>query len=156
MDNGTGRFDWVEIAIGLVLILVAGVVWSDASRLAPGSVYGVGPSAAPRLVAAGLAILGAATLFQALRSKPTPIERADWTAVLVMLAALIAMIILIAWGGGFITASTILFAATSWAFGRRAIMADVGIGLVLAVVIYLLFTKVLTLGLPQGPLERLI
>jgi putative tricarboxylic transport membrane protein len=156
MDKGAGRFDWVEIAIGLALILVGGVVWFDASRLAPGSIYGVGPSAAPKLVAAGLFVLGAATLIQALRTAPRAIERADWSAVLVMLAGLLVLIVLIAGGGGFIIASTILFAATSWAFGRRTIIVDAGIGFVLAVVIYLLFTKLLTLGLPQGPLERLI
>ena len=51
---------------------------------------------------------------------------------------------------------TVLFAATARAFGRRALATDVAIGFVTGVVIYLVFTKLLTLGLPQGPLERLI
>jgi putative tricarboxylic transport membrane protein len=51
---------------------------------------------------------------------------------------------------------TILFAATATAFGRRAIAADLIIGFVIAVVIYLAFSKLLTLGLPEGPLERLL
>jgi putative tricarboxylic transport membrane protein len=66
------------------------------------------------------------------------------------------LIALVAWGGGFIAATTVLFAATSWAFGRRAVVTDVLLGAVLATCIYLVFTKLLTLGLPQGPLERLL
>ena len=34
--------------------------------------------------------------------------------------------------------------------------AEVAIGLAIGVTLYLLFTKVLTLSLPQGPLERLL
>ena len=67
-----------------------------------------------------------------------------------------ALIAIIGLGGGFILATSVLFAATSAAFGRRAILVDLAIGLVLAVVIYLLFDKLLTLSLPAGPLERLL
>jgi putative tricarboxylic transport membrane protein len=69
------------------------------------------------------------------------------------LAALIAIIGL---GGGFIPATAVLFAATATAFGRRAIHIDLAIGLVLAIVVFLLFDKLLTLSLPAGPLERLL
>ena len=55
--------------------------------------------------------------------------------------------------GGSTTA--ILFAATATAFGRRAIHIDLGIGLVLAVLVFLMFDKLLTLSLPAGPIERL-
>ena len=59
-------------------------------------------------------------------------------------------------GGGFIPATTILFVATAAAFGRRAILADLAIGFVLAVVVFLIFDKLLTLSLPAGPIERLL
>jgi putative tricarboxylic transport membrane protein len=59
-------------------------------------------------------------------------------------------------GGGFIPGITILFAATAAAFGRRAFVIDLGIGFVLAIVVYVLFVKLLTLSLPVGPLERLL
>jgi putative tricarboxylic transport membrane protein len=64
--------------------------------------------------------------------------------------------VLIRIGGGFMLGTAILFATTSAAFGRRAFIKDFIIGLVLAVVIYILFSKLLTLTLPAGPLERLI
>src|SRR5919109_1542456 len=149
-------FDGADFVLGLALIAMAVVIWIDASSLAPGSMYGVGPSAAPKIVASGLAGLGFATLLASFRRTPAPTESADWTAVVVMLAGFAALIALVAWGGGFIAATTVLFAATSWAFGRRAVVTDVLLGAVLATCIYLVFTKLLTLGLPQGPLERLL
>jgi putative tricarboxylic transport membrane protein len=150
------RFDVAEFVVGLALMAIAAVLWIDASYLVAGSLYGVGPSAAPMIVAFGLAALGLATLLTALRCTTSETDSADWSAILVMLAGLAALIALIAWGGGFIVASSILFAATSWAFGRRAVLADALLGFLLATVIYLIFTKLLTLGLPQGPFERLI
>ena len=59
-------------------------------------------------------------------------------------------------GGGFILACTALFAGTAWAFGRRAPAADIAIGFVLALLIYAVFTRALTLSLPEGPLEALV
>ena len=50
---------------------------------------------------------------------------------------------------------TILFAATATAFGRRAILTDLAIGFVLGTGAYLMFSKLLSLSLPMGPLERL-
>jgi putative tricarboxylic transport membrane protein len=156
MEKRAKRFDVAEFVVGLALIAVAIVLWIDASFLAAGSAYGIGPSAAPKIVAIGLAVLGLGTLLVTLRGSPAEPERGDWSAILVMLAGFAALIALIAGGGGFIAASTILFAATSWAFGRRALVTDVALGFLLATCIYLVFTKLLTLGLPQGPLERLI
>jgi putative tricarboxylic transport membrane protein len=156
MEKQGKRFDVAEFVLGLALIAIAVVLWIDASLLSLGSPYGVGPSAAPKIVACGLAVLGLATLLVTLRGTPADTENADWTAVLVMLAGFAALIGVIARGGGFIAASTILFAATSWAFGRRALVTDVALGFVLATCLYLVFTKLLTLGLPQGPLERLL
>ena len=77
-------------------------------------------------------------------------------AIVLILGGLAALIAIIGFGGGFILATTILFAMTAAAFGRRAFLADLAIGFVLAVVIYLMFDKLLTLSLPAGPLERLL
>ena len=56
-------------AIGIVLVLVAAVVWVDAQRLPPPPTVGVGPSAAMRLVAIVVAVLGAAHLVAAWRAR---------------------------------------------------------------------------------------
>jgi putative tricarboxylic transport membrane protein len=44
---------------------------------------------------------------------------------------------------------------TAAAFGRRAFFIDLAIGFVLGLAVYLVFTKLLALSLPAGPLERL-
>ncbi|WP_376771046.1 tripartite tricarboxylate transporter TctB family protein [Microvirga soli] len=66
-----------------------------------------------------------------------------------------ALLLCIAFGAGFILATTTLFAVTSRSFGRRALLVDATIGFVLGVAIHLLFSKLLTLSLPAGPLEHL-
>ncbi|MGH8429638.1 MAG: tripartite tricarboxylate transporter TctB family protein, partial [Solimonas sp.] len=83
-------------------------------------------------------------------------DRIDPRAIALIVGGLAALIATIGLGGGFIAATTILFAVTSAAFGRRAIHIDLAIGLVLALSIYLLFDKLLALSLPAGPLERLL
>jgi putative tricarboxylic transport membrane protein len=76
--------------------------------------------------------------------------------VWLILGGLALLIAIIGLGGGFIPATTVLFVATSAAFGRRAIVADLGIALVMTTLIYLVFARLLTLSLPAGPLERLL
>ena len=156
-----GRLDIAELVIGLLLMVAAAVILFDAQRLPPGSIYGVGPSAVPTLVAAGMIVLGLMTVMAAWRRSPVGEGEAeeggtDVAAVVVILASLAALIALMTLGGGFILACTVLFAGTAWAFGRRAPLADIAIGFVLALVIYAVFTKALTLALPDGPMERLV
>ncbi len=154
-----GRIQFYELGIGLVLLALAAVIFNDARGLAPGSIYGVGPGVAPIMVAGGLALLGLATIFAAWRPRPgadADEGGIDAAAVVVIVAALAALIALMSLGGGFILACTALFAGTAWAFGRRAPVADVVIGIVLALLVYAVFTRALTLALPEGPLEKLV
>jgi putative tricarboxylic transport membrane protein len=150
------RIDTAGIVIAAALALLAVVLVVDALRIQANVVYGMGPQAVPILIAIGLGILAAGNLVNALRGGDVEPEAMDFRPVLLILAGLAMMITLIGIGGGFIPAMTVLFAATATAFGRRAIVADIIIGFVIAVVIYLAFSKLLTLGLPQGPLERLL
>lgn len=154
-----GRIDVSELAIGVALLALAAVIFYDAQRLAPGSIYGVGPSVAPLMIAGGLVLLGLATVLAAWRPRADTEAEAggiDRAAVVVIVAALAAMIALMTLGGGFVLACTVLFAGTAWAFGRRAPAADVAIGLALALVVYAVFTRALTLALPEGPLEKYV
>ena len=73
-----------------------------------------------------------------------------------ILAGLALLIAIIGLGGGFILATSALFVTTSAALGRRAILADSAIALVMTTLIYLAFDRLLTLSLPAGPLERLL
>lgn len=153
---GRRRPDPAGLAAAALLLVLAGVIGWDVSSLTLSSTYGLGPRAMPALIAGGLALLAVGNAAEAFRSGPVERESVDVKAILLILGGLAALVALIAVGGGFVPAVAILFAATAAAFGRRALLADLAIGFVLAVGIYLLFARLLTLSLPVGPLERLI
>lgn len=152
----TRKPDAAGIAIGVGLFVLSGIIAWDVTGLGGGMAYGIGPQAMPLVVAAGLAILAIGNLVIAWRGELPARESADPRAVLLILGGFVALIALIAFGGGFIIPTAILFTATAAAFGRKAVVTDFIIGAVLALVVFLLFDKVLTLTLPSGPLERLL
>jgi len=149
------RLDVAGVVIAGVLLLLSAIIWWDMNSLSLGATYGIGPKAMPGVVSAGLAILAAANLVQALNGQLPHREAGNPKAILLIVGGLVALMTLIGIGGGFILGTAILFAATSTAFGRNAFLADLAIGFVLAVVVYLVFAKLLALSLPMGPLERL-
>jgi putative tricarboxylic transport membrane protein len=147
--------DRAGVVIALALAVVAAVLVVDAMRIQANVVYGMGPQVMPIIIAIGLGVLALGNLVNALRGGGSEREDMDFRPVLLILAGLALMIFIIGLGGGFIPAMTLLFAATATAFGRRAIVTDLIIGFVISFVIYLAFSKLLTLSLPAGPLERL-
>ncbi|WP_112663057.1 tripartite tricarboxylate transporter TctB family protein [Microvirga flavescens] len=150
------RVDVAGLVIAAGLLILAGLIWRDMTSLQLSSVYGVGPKAMPIVVAIGLAILAIGNAFMAVRGGLPSRESLRWMPITLIIGGLAGLIALIQFGGGFIPATAVLFVATSAAFGRRAFLVDLIIGLVAGLVIYLLFSKLLTLSLPMGPLERLI
>jgi putative tricarboxylic transport membrane protein len=155
-ETGTKRVDPVGIAVAVLLFVLAAVIFWDMSRLELSSVYGLGPKAMPIVVASGLALLAIGNVVMALAGDFPERDEADPKAILLILGGVVALIVLIGVGGGFIPATAILFVATAAAFGRRAFVTDLIIGLVLALVVYLIFAKLLALSLPIGPIERLM
>jgi putative tricarboxylic transport membrane protein len=155
-ETGTKRVDPVGIAVAVLLFVLAAVIFWDMSRLELSSVYGLGPKAMPIVVASGLALLAIGNVVMALTGDFPERDEADPKAILLILGGVVALIVLIGVGGGFIPATAILFVATAAAFGRRALVTDLVIGLVLALVVYLIFAKLLALSLPIGPIERLM
>ena len=150
------RPDAGGMAIAAVLLLLAAVILWDTTTLQLAPTYGVGPKAMPYVVAAALALLAVGNFFLAWRADFPAREPLDSRAIVLILGGLAALIAIIGLGGGFIAATAILFAATAAAFGRRAVHIDLAIGFALALVAYLLFSKLLALSLPAGPLERLL
>jgi putative tricarboxylic transport membrane protein len=150
-----GRVDRAGIAIAGLLLALAAVIFWDVTSLQLAQTYGVGPGAMLVVVATGLVLLAAGNLMLALRGDFPAREEINPQAIALILGGLVALIAMIGLGGGFIPATTVLFAAVATAFGRRAILTDLVIGLGLAILVYLLFAKILTLSLPMGPLERL-
>ncbi len=142
--------------IALGLLALAGIIWWDMTGLAKRTVYGVGPDAAPKVVAIGLAILAVANFLQALRGALPPRGKDDWRPLVLIVGGMLALMAILSFGGGYILATAVLFTATAAAFGRRAFVVDFAIGLAVGIITYLLFAKLLTLSLPMGPLESLI
>lgn len=152
------------VAAGLLLVL-AGLVGYDVAQLDVSTAYGIGPQAMPGLVGIGLVLLAVANVVVAFREGPQERENVDLKAIVLILGGLAALIVCVTvpFGFGFsptvigfIPGTAILFAATATAFGRRAYLVDLSIGAVLALLIYLLFAKLLSLSLPMGPIERLL
>lgn len=151
----TQGVDRPALVVGLLLLIVAAMVGYDASQQTITSNYGVGPAAMPYVVCSGLVILGLAHFVVAMKDGLPRPESADASALLWIAGGLVALIAIIALGGGFVFAIMAVFACTARGFGRRALAVDALIGFVLGLVIFLIFAKILTLLLPMGPLERL-
>ena len=144
------------LIIGLLLLVVAAVTAWDASSMRVTANYGVGADAASYLVALMLCGLALGHFVAAFWGTGMLVDEVDYKAVGWIGLALASLVSAIGLGGGFILGTTLLFAFTARAFGRRAFLADVIIGAVLGLIVYLLFHGLLTLALPEGPLERLI
>ena len=149
------RIDVAGLVIALVLLILAGIVWWDMSKLQILSPYDLGPKVMPIVVSGGLTLLAIGNAIGAFRGELPPRDTLDWKPIILILGALACLIVLIRFGGGFMIGTALLFAATSTAFGRRAFITDFIIGAVIALIVYVLFAKLLTLSLPAGPLERL-
>ena len=157
MDHDTARRpDIAGLVIAAALLGIAGLIWWDMTSLQLSSVYGPGPKAMLIVVAVGLVLLAIGNAVAAWRGDFPVRESSDFRAILLILGGFAVLIALIHWGGGFIPATAILFATTAAAFGRRAFLVDLAIGLVTGLVAYVLFAKLLALTLPMGPIERLI
>jgi len=156
MPSQHRRIDVAGLVIALLLLALAGMVWWDMTKLQLLSPYDVGPKAMPVIVSIGLALLAIGNGIGALRGDLPERESLDWKPIILILGGLACLITLVAIGGGFMIGTAILFATTSAAFGRRAFLVDFLIGAVIAVFVYVLFAKLLTLSLPAGPLENLL
>lgn len=149
------------LVVGLILLTLASATLLDAFRVSSGTGPGVGPSVAMKLIAGLLGVLGIAHLFTAWGQRRQHCALPDgdtWNPVSLawVLGGLVAQIVILAIGGGFIAGATVLFVCTAIGFGRALLSLGPVIGLALSVFVYVFFTKALSLTLPAGPLERLV
>ncbi|HXG52196.1 MAG TPA: tripartite tricarboxylate transporter TctB family protein [candidate division Zixibacteria bacterium] len=148
-----------------VLVLGAAVAMGTAALPAHGGYAGVGPNAAPAAVAAGLILLGIRLLYEALTGgwrngvPDRAAQRGEHDfhtgAFLWVTAGLFAQILLIQ-RAGFVVAQTVLFACVARGFGSTRAARDLGVGLALAVAVFLFFVKFLNVSLPPGWLKPIL
>lgn len=143
--------------VAVALIAVAGVVGADAIRLGSVRTFGpgIGPSAFPWAIAVGLGLLGLANLVVALKGHAPKGEPVEIGPALWVVGGLLGQIALLPFAG-FSIATGVLFGFTARGFGRGPLWLTIPIGAVLSFLLYLMFTKVLALTLPAGPLEKLV
>jgi putative tricarboxylic transport membrane protein len=156
MQSQDRRVDPAGIVVAALLAALAGLIYYDMTTLTITQTYGVGPKAMPIVVATGHLLLAIGNRVLSFRGGFPEREQAAHLPIVLILGGLAAVIALIGIGGGFILSMTILFAATATAFGRRAIPTDLAIGFALGLGVYLMFSRLLSLSLPTGPLERLL
>lgn len=148
------RLDRAELVIALALIALGAVVAWDAAHMRTGvAAYSrIGPRAFPYAIAGGLAFLGLATAFLALRTVPSPRHADEIRPMAWIVGGLLLQIALLR-PAGFSIATGAVFAMTARGFGRGRLWLTYPLGVVLALAIWLFFSQALQLVLPAGPLE---
>ena len=111
----------------------------------------IGPTLFPYLIATGLVVVGGLLFYQAFFGHIAHEGgfQLDWWAVALVSGGLIVQMLLLE-NIGWIIATTLLFVATTLAFGSRRLVVDVAIGLVLSGLAFVVFNYGLGLGLPTG------
>jgi putative tricarboxylic transport membrane protein len=160
------RFNAAELAISLAILALGIGVAIGASQLpAAGGYARIGPNLAPAVIAVGLILLGVWLLYEtfsggwrhavpddpALRNE----HRFQAGAFVWVSAGLVVQMFLIH-RGGFVLAQAALFACVARGFGSMRPARDLGLGLIVALAVFLFFVKFLNVNLPAGWLEPLL
>lgn len=152
------------LGVGFFLLFLSIAVFIDAGRLPSNQGVGVGPGVGMHLVASILLLLAGAHFFSAWRSylkrdlgcKKAPQSYAVKKSSLYwLLGGLVGLMVALEVGLGFISGATLLFVCTARAFGQPLGPKSIGLGLFITALVFLFFTRALSLSLPLGPLEQL-
>ncbi len=150
------RRDTAALIIAAGLVVISAVMLWDSTRLADlGGYSGVGPASVPRVVGLGLMGLAVWTVVAALRGDFPERPPQNVAPVLWIVAGLAAQLMLLH-VAGFSIATGILFGCTARAFGKRNMAMTIPIGIVVAFFVWAIFSQLLMLHLPAGPLEQLV
>ena len=141
---------------GVVIVVFGAWFLWQAATLREGPGYAaIGPRAFPLLV--GVGILGSGIALAAAPPRHTEpsdedaLPPVDYRTLLGAGAILAGYVILFA-PVGFILASTAFVVASSWNLGSRSVGRDLAAGFATSLVAYVVFTRLLGLELPGGPL----
>lgn len=156
------RWPWGETVFPLGLLALGVLTLVDAlSITVPGSSNTMGPRAFPFAVGAVLLLAGVGVLVALARGHSGLAEDSedidaslgvDWVTVAKLTGSFAALVVLVE-PLGWPIAATVLFGGSAWSLGARPWWRPALVGAVLAVIVHVLFTQVLGLFLPAGPLE---
>jgi putative tricarboxylic transport membrane protein len=149
---------WGDTAFGVAVLALAAIIAWETTLIPTNAIYAqVGPKVIPWLATVLLGALGVLLTLQGLRGgweheEPDGLDTRGLAWMLLGLALNVALIGI----AGFIIASTLLFVCTARAFGSRRILRDAAIGVVLALVSYVGFDRVLGYKIGSGLIEGLL
>jgi putative tricarboxylic transport membrane protein len=164
----TGRIAEFALALG-VIVLGAVVLWQTRDiRITPMNSR-IGPRVIPYIVGSGLVVVGLWFAVEILLGRTTqagggedsedadPTLPTDWGTIGFIAISLVVYLYLIE-RAGFIIASSVLFFGAAFGMGSRRILRDVAIAIAVSMSIYFIFTRGLSLRLPEGvlPLELIM
>lgn len=155
-----------EVALSLgVLALGIGAAVTTAMLPGEGGYAKIGPNFMPAVVACGLLACGAWLLVDAFRGgwRDRPPDDAAQRGehafhapgFLWITAGLAAQMALIG-SAGFVIAGTVLFAAVARGFGSRRWLRDAAWGLLMTLLVFVFFVRLLNVNLPAGWLRPLL
>ena len=152
-----------QIAVSLGVLVLGMLVLAFGWELSTGGGYAqVGPGVVPRIVGAGLVLLGALLLREALTGGFRGVDEEaevhlpmDWKAFAWITGGIILYGLLVE-RAGFILASTLLFVAVARSFASRRWLSNALVGLALGSFIFGVFNYALGLTLPAGVLQGIL
>src|SRR4030088_585382 len=112
----TRKPDTAGMVIAGVLLLIALVIFWDASAMQVATTYGMGPQAMPYVIATGMVLLAAGNFLLAWRGDFPARESFDPKAIVLILGGLAALIAIIGLGRGLIPPTPPPLRATASAF----------------------------------------
>jgi len=162
-----------RIAAG-VLVIGAVFLIFQALQIRQGAGYSVvGPGTMPLVAAIGLLVLGGVFAVRTTLMPDTELgvtaaaeeQVTHWPTIAVVGGLLILYAVALNGfrlgsfqvpGLGYIVATTVFLPAAAWALGSRAVVRNVVVGVVIAVVVYFGFTEFLGVRLPGGLLDGVL
>ncbi|MBK4216890.1 tripartite tricarboxylate transporter TctB family protein [Paracoccus caeni] len=154
-ETSKRRPNVAALVIAAFLVVIAVVMLFDAARLADmGGYSGVGPASFPGVVAFALIGLAAWTVYDGIfgdfpAPEPQRVAPVVWIIIGLMLQLLLLNV------AGFSIATGLMFACAARAFGKRNLALSIPIGIALSFAVWAVFSQILMLNLPTGPLEHL-
>jgi putative tricarboxylic transport membrane protein len=157
--SARGSIPWGDWVVSLALLGIGVVVLFDGLRQAEStSASGVGAGFMPKVIGALLIGLSLALMVQVARGRlgeadesegDVDVRHTRWVPLAVCVAA-VGVFIAAVEPLGYIIVSSIVFWLTAWALGARHIVRTAVIAVLLSLVVYLSFTRLLDIPLPAG------
>jgi putative tricarboxylic transport membrane protein len=150
-----GGPDVAALVIGVLLAVLAAVVFFETRAMPVSGQYArVGPTTLPYAMAGFLALLAIGHVVAAFRHGRVARDPDRLGPILWIVGGLVLQMLLLK-PLGFAIATGLLFAFTARGFGKGPLWFTVPLGIVVSLVIWLIFSGLLNLSLPAGPLEHL-